>query len=99
MKRVLLLLSFIGMMLGAHANEEHEKYHSKETDDYITINDVTVVPGSNEKYELRISLEGSKIYTAYEMDIEFPAGLEVVVDEDGPCVMLWEDEGCSSVWQ
>ena len=50
MKRVLLLLSLIGMMLGAHANEEHEKYHPKETDDYITINDVTVVPGSNEKY-------------------------------------------------
>lgn len=94
MKRVLLLLSFIGMMLGAHANEEHEKYHPKETDDYITINDVTVVPGSNEEYELQISLVGSKIYTAYEMDIEFPAGLEVVVDEDGPYVTLWNGDGC-----
>ena len=52
MKRVLLLLSLIGMMLGAHANEEHEKYHPKETDDYITINDVTVVTGSNEEYDL-----------------------------------------------
>lgn len=94
MKRVLLLLSLIGMMLGAHANEEHEKYHPKETDDYITINDVTVVPGSNEEYELLISLEGSKIYTAYEMDIEFPAGLEVIVDEDGPYVTLWDGDGC-----
>lgn len=65
------------------------------TDDHVTINDVTVVPGGSNTYKVAVSLVGSRIYTACQMDIEFPPGLEPVLtnnkyvrvctDEDGLC--------------
>ncbi len=50
-----------------------------DTDDYITINEVTLVPGSSDTYKVVVSLVGSRIYTACQMDIEFPPGLEPVL--------------------
>lgn len=89
MKRLFLFIAFVGAMLGAYADKE--EYHPKETDDYITINDVTVVPGSADTYKVQISLVGTKIYTAYEMDLDLPSGLEPVLDKDGtPKVSLWK---------
>lgn len=49
------------------------------TDDYVTINEVTLTPGSDDTYKVVVSLVGSRIYTACQMDIEFPAGLEPVL--------------------
>ncbi len=88
MKRVILFIAFVGVMLGAYADEE--KYYPKETDDYITINDVTVVPGSDATYKARLNLVGTQIYTAFEMDLELPSGLEPEMDKNGkPKVSLW----------
>ena len=50
-----------------------------DTDDYITVNEVTLVPGSSDTYKVVVSLVGSRIYTACQMDIEFPSGLEPVL--------------------
>ena len=62
------------------------------TTDCISVNDVTVVPGSDDEYELLISLDGSQIYTAYEMDIQFPAGLDVVMEDGYPIVDICNDD-------
>ncbi|HCD78364.1 MAG TPA: hypothetical protein DEQ27_08895, partial [Prevotella sp.] len=62
------------------------------TTDCISVNDVTVVPGSDDEYELFISLKGSQIYTAYEMDIQFPSGLDVVMEDGYPIVDICNDD-------
>ena len=87
------LLSLLCLMVGGRA-VANEPQLPKPTNDYITVNDVTLVPGSTDTYQVEISLEGSKIYTAYQMDILFPPGVDVVVDEDGPYVDLWDGDGC-----
>lgn len=87
------LLSLLCLLVGGRA-VANEPQLPKPTNDYITVNDVTLVPGSTDTYQVEISLEGSKIYTAYQMDILFPPGVDVVVDEDGPYVDLWDGDGC-----
>lgn len=88
MKRLFLLIAFAGVMLGAYADKE--KYYPKETDDYLTINDVTVVPGRDTTYKAKLSLVGTQIYTAFEMDLELPSGLEPELNKDGtPKVSMW----------
>lgn len=87
------LLSLLCLLVGGRA-VANEPQHSEPTDDYITVNDVTLVPGSTDTYQVEISLVGSQIYTAYQMDILFPPGVDVVVDEDGPYVELWDGDGC-----
>ena len=87
------LLSLLCLLVGGRA-VANEPQLPKPTDDYITVNDVTLVPGSTDTYQVEISLVGSLIYTAYQMDILFPPGVDVVVDEDGPYVDLWDGDGC-----
>ncbi len=87
------LLSLLCLLVGGRA-VANEPQLPKPTNDYITVNDVTLVPGSTDTYQVEISLEGSKIYTAYQMDILFPPGVDVVVDEYGPYVVLWDGDGC-----
>lgn len=87
------LLSLLCLMVGGRA-VANEPQFPKPTDDNITVNDVTLVPGSTDTYQVEISLVGSQIYTAYQMDILFPPGVDVVVDEDGPYVDLWDGDGC-----
>lgn len=89
------LLSLLCLMVGGRA-VANEPQFPKPTNDYITVNDVTLVPGSTDTYQVEISLVGvdSQIYTAYQMDILFPPGVDVVVDEDGPYVDLWDGDGC-----
>ena len=89
------LLSLLCLLLGGRA-VANEPQLPKPTNDYITVNDVTLVPGSTDTYQVEISLVGvdSQIYTAYQMDILFPPGVDVVVDEDGPYVDLWDGDGC-----
>lgn len=87
------LLSLLCLLLGGRA-VANEPQLPKPTNDYITVNDVTLVPGSADTYQVEISLVGSQIYTAYQMDILFPPGVDVVVDEDGPYVDLWDGDGC-----
>lgn len=87
------LLSLLCLLVGGRA-VAMEPQLPKPTNDYITVNDVTLVPGSADTYQVEISLVGSQIYTAYQMDILFPPGVDVVVDEDGPYVDLWDGDGC-----
>ena len=93
-RRILLFLTLVCSAAGAFADNT---YHQKETDDYVTLGDLTVEPGSSEEYELTINLNGTQIYTAFEMDIELPSGLEPVMEEDddgkmSPKVWLWMGE-------
>lgn len=87
------LLSLLCLLVGGRA-VANEPQHPKPTNDRITVNEVTLVPGCADTYQVEISLVGSQIYTAYQMDILFPPGVDVVVDEDGPYVDLWDGDGC-----
>lgn len=82
------LLSLLCLLVGGRA------VANEPTNDHITVNDVTLVPGSTDTYQVEISLVGSQIYTAYQMDILFPPGVDVVVDEYGPYVVLWDGDRC-----
>lgn len=93
-RRILLFLTLVCSAAGAFADNT---YHQKETDDYVTLGDLTVEPGSNEEYQLTVNLNGTQIYTAFEMDIELPSGLEPVMVKDSkgvmrPKVWLWMGE-------
>ena len=93
-RRILLFLVFVCIASGAFADNT---YHQKETDDYVTLGDLTVEPGSNEEYQLTVNLNGTQIYTAFEMDIKLPSGLEPVMVKDSkgvmrPKVWLWMGE-------
>lgn len=94
-RRILLFLVFVCIASGAFADNT---YHQKETDDYVTLGDLTVEPGSSDVYKLKVNLNGTQTYTAFEMDIELPSGLEPVMEEDSngdmsPKVRLWKGTG------
>ena len=75
------LLSLLCLLVGGRA-VANESQHPQPTNDYITVNDVTLVPGCTDTYQVEISLVGSQIYTAFQMDIEFPPGVEPVLMRD-----------------
>ena len=94
-RRILLFLTLVCSAAGAFADNT---YHQKETDDYVTLGELTVEPGKDEVYRLRVNLNGTQIYTAFEMDIELPSGLEPVMEKDSkgdmrPKVRLWKGTG------
>lgn len=94
-RRILLFLTLVCCAAGAFADNT---YHQKETDDYVTLGDLTVEPGKNEVYKLKVNLNGTQIYTAFEMDIKLPSGLEPVMEKDSkgdmrPKVRLWKGTG------
>lgn len=93
-RRILLFLVFVCIASGAFADNT---YHQKETDDYVTLGELTVEPGKDEVYQLTVNLNGTQIYTAFEMDIKLPSGLEPVMVKDSkgvmrPKVWLWMGE-------
>ena len=93
-RRILLFLTLVCIAAGAFADNT---YHQKETDDYVTLGDLTVEPGKDEVYQLMVNLNGTQIYTAFEMDIKLPSGLEPVMVKDSkgvmrPKVWLWMGE-------
>lgn len=87
------LLSLLCLLVGGRA-VANEPQLPKPTNDYITVNDVTLVPGSADTYQVEISLVGSQIYTAYQMDILFPPGVDVVMAGKKPSLYTWKKEGC-----
>lgn len=87
------LLSLLCLLVGGRA-VCNEPQFPKPTNDYITVNDVTLVPGSADTYQVEISLVGSQIYTAYQMDILFPPGVDVVMAGKKPSLYTWKKEGC-----
>lgn len=94
-RRILLFLTLVCIASGAFADNT---YHQKETDDYVTLGDLTVEPGKDEVYKLKVNLNGTQTYTAFEMDIELPSGLEPVMEKDSkgdmrPKVLIWRGQG------
>lgn len=81
MKKTLLLfvLCLIAGIAGAA--------EPQQTDDRIVISDLTVSPDGTEAY-FTVSLQGSLIYTAYNMDIHLPEGLEVSYKSGNPNVRM-----------
>lgn len=55
---------------------------AEETTDYITLSSETITPGGDE-VTISVRLEGSMQYTAYNMDIHLPEGMEVTVNNKG----------------
>lgn len=91
MKKLLLFIAFLGVFGGAWADGVTSGTH-EDTDDHVTIEDLTVVPGSTDEYEMIVSLVGSRIYTAYEVDMELPSGLDVLMEDNTPCVYTCNDD-------
>ena len=91
------LLSLLCLLVGGRA-VANEPQFPKPTDDHITVNEVTLVPGSADTYQVEISLVGSQIYTASQMDIEFPPGVEPVLMRDVYVKLFNTDDNdlCSS---
>ena len=57
------------------------------TDDSFIISNVTVAPGGNYAY-FDVSLSGSRAYSAYNLDIQFPEGLSVYINAGKPAVSM-----------
>ena len=54
------------------------------TTDKVVISSLDVVPGSDEVFSFTVSLEGSDVlYTAYQVDLQFPDGLEPAYSSSG----------------
>lgn len=81
MKKTLLLFALCLIAGIAKAVEP------QQTDDRIVISDLTVSPDGTETY-FTVSLQGSRIYTAYNMDIHLPEGLEVAYKSGKPNVTM-----------
>lgn len=55
-----------------------------ETTDKLVISELTVTPGSSDVYSFTVSLQGSDVnYTAYQADLQLPAGLEFAYSNSG----------------
>lgn len=85
------LLSLLCLLVGGSAAADEVRYPI-HTDDYITVDEVTLVPGSSKLYKVVINLHGSRIYTAYQMDIQFPPGVDVKVTNDFPAISICDGE-------
>jgi hypothetical protein len=84
-------------------------YAGEATQEYFTISNMTVVPGSDNVYSFTVSLNNvCRRYTAVNMDMHFPAGLvpdtksngspKVVVDKtDESMITVEDDEATHSV--
>lgn len=82
----LLLLSLIALLVPQQARA------GEPTDDTVVLSDLTYLDGLG-LYYFDVSLSGSRIYTAYNMDIFLPEGFEVAKDGITLLVTLLEDEG------
>lgn len=74
MKRILFLLCLFTFFIGAKADETANDYVFATALQYDSEYDL---------YYFDVKLNGSKLYTSYGMDIQLPAGMEVVDDEYG----------------
>lgn len=66
--------------------------YAEDTSDIIVISDLELAPGGEEAY-FDVSLEGTRKYTAYNMDIHLPEGTELNYYEGEPDVFKYEENG------
>lgn len=74
MKRIISLLCLFTFFLGAKADDV--------VNDYVYATELQF-DSEYDLYYFDVKLNGSKLYTSYGMDIQLPAGMEVVNDEYG----------------
>lgn len=63
-----------------------------ETTDRFVIADTELMPGGKET-TFTVGVEGSRIYTAYNMEIELPEGLAYAPNAKGSCVAKYTKDG------
>lgn len=56
---------------------------AETTTDKVVLSSLTVEPGSGEVYSFTVSLQGSEYYTGYQIDLQFPEGLEPAYNNKG----------------
>lgn len=74
--RKILLLFCLCFLIGGKAMAQGA------TEDCFTISEATLTP-NGEYVELTVGLNGSRLYTAYNLDITLPAGIDIYEDEYG----------------
>lgn len=74
-KTKLLLLATLLLIAGVAKAES--------TTDRVVISSLTVEPGSSTAYSFTVMLEGSQLYTAFQIDLQFPNGLEPAYNSSG----------------
>jgi len=62
---------------------------AEETTDRVVISELELAPGGNQAY-FTVSLEGSRLYSAYDINLVIPEGLEVVYKDDAPYVQMFK---------
>ena len=60
---------------------------AEETTDKVVISELELVPGGDQAY-FTVSLEGSQLYSAYDICLVIPEGLEVVYKNETPYVQM-----------
>lgn len=88
MRKVLLLFSICALI--------SNNALALETDDCFTITSAELTPNGNYVL-LTVGVQGSRLYTAYNLDITLPPGVDVYSDEDGLWVMMDKGEGIKGV--
>lgn len=86
-KTLLLLFTLAGLTATADPGQTFQ------TTDQLTIGELTVVPGNASSYKMTVALEGSRQYSAYNMDIVLPDGLDVEYRNDAPRVTPFRSTG------
>lgn len=82
-KPILIVYLFALMVLGVVTNARAQE----STTDRIVLSDLTYQSSSG-LYYFEISLQGSRRYTAYNMDISFPEGINVALNGTNPRVTM-----------
>ena len=85
MKKILLLFSIM-LLSGVYA------LAGTATSDCFTLSSATLTPGGKE-VKVTLSLNGSRLYTAYNMDITLPEGVELNYYNDAPDVSMAKNGG------
>lgn len=62
---------------------------AEETTDRVVISELELAPDGNQAY-FTVSLEGSRLYSAYDINLVIPEGLEVVYKDDAPYVQMFK---------
>lgn len=86
MRRFLLILSLFGLLV-------NNLQAGEATTDHFTVSDLMLVPGGTDTYKFTLSLVGSRIYTAFNLDIHFPSGLDVEYRNNSPRVVMYKTDG------
>lgn len=84
MRKVLLLFSICALI--------SNNALALETDDYFTISTAELTP-NGDYVMLTVGLQGSRLYTAYNLDITLPPGVDVYYFNGNPVVLMDKDTG------